>query len=283
MNTELKKNFVLSLILHAAVLACIFLVTAFAPQPRIDTTIIMDIGGPGAGGGGGEEAPPPPPEPPPKVETPQPKQEEPQKIEPARIEKPKQEDIVIPKVEKKKPVEKPKVEKKEIPKKEEVKKEDTKPKVVPSTNLVSKARVLTQSSQPKQLAKNDPRFSPDAIRSRLSKAVNSVKAGPPGAGPGTNAGPSGGGSQFGEYYSMLSSILYEAWDTPGTATPSMSTVVRVRISSDGALSFLTIVKKSGSDIMDESVVSAVVKTKKVPPPPAGLAPEVTITFQPEGA
>lgn len=280
MNTELKKNFVLSLILHAAVLACIVLVTAFAPQPRVDTPIMMTFGGPGEGGGGGEEAPPPPP--PTKEETPQTKQvETPPKVEPARII-PKPDEMVVPKVEKKKPVEKPK----ETPKKEEVKKteskkEDTKPKVVPSTKLVKRTD-STKDSKSKTPAKPDPRYSQSAILNRLGKAIN-VKAGPVGSGPGTNAGPGGGGSQFGEYYSMLSSILYEAWDTPGTATPSMSTVVQVRIGNDGTLSFVKVVRKSGSDIMDESVIGAVLKTKKVPQPPAGLPSEVTITFQPEGA
>ncbi len=124
-----------------------------------------------------------------------------------------------------------------------------------------------------------------AIEGRLAAAVNSVKIGPVGSGPGPATGRGGGTpSEFAEYYMMLSSRLYEVWEIPGQATPSMTTVVMVHVTRDGSLSFVKIVKGSGNPVMDQSAVEAVNKVRKVDPLPEAMggSRDLTVTFKPVG-
>lgn len=287
-NHELRKNFLLSAALHAVVLAGFFFTAAFSPRPNLERPpIFMEIVGEGGGGEPSGGAPPPPPFPPDPeskafelekftVEEPPPPKPEP-KVE----EKP---EMVIPKEEPKKKVEKKIEPKKEEPKKEETKKAPAKPKVEVSKKLVKRSDVQKPSSTPRKSSSADPRYSADAVRKRFAAATSAVKVGSyagSGSGPGKGTG---GGSQFGDYYSMLSSILYDAWEIPGQVSPNAHTVVVVHVSSDGTLSFVKILTRSGNVTMDQSTVEAVNSVRKVPPPPAALgAGELTITFKPIGA
>jgi len=296
MDRELKKNFVVSVVLHGAVFAGFFLAIAFAPTPRLDTPIFMEIVG-GGGGSGGEPEPVPPPPPAPKAketppEPPVPPQAAPKVELPRSVpnEEPKREEIVIPKEQLKKATEKPKPKEtpKEQPKPTEKPKTEAKqtarPKVDVSTKLVRRSQSQKQTTSTKPSSKPDPRYSSQAVRDRLAK--NFVHAGPVGSGSGAAGGPAGGkSSEFADYYMMLSDALMANWDIPGQATPNMTVVVAVRVTGDGSLSFSRMLRGSGDVVMDESAVTAVNRTPRVPPPPPTLPKgEISVTFRrPPGA
>jgi TonB family protein len=179
---------------------------------------------------------------------------------------------------------KPRVEKKEEPKKIEPPKKEIKPKTEPDKKLVTKAQFEKDTHATKPSPKTDTNYLANAIRARFAK--NFVKVESTGPGPGPANGVSGSsGNDLAAYCSMLSSRLYEVWEIPGQATSTMSTVVVIRVASDGSLSYLRIMKPSGSATMDESAVAAVNRLKKADPLPASLGRvrDLTVTFQPLGA
>jgi TonB family protein len=297
MNNDFKRNFVLSLCLHAILIAGFFLAMAFAPTPRLDVPIFMEIVG-GGGGGADLEPPPAPPQPAPQQPTPppppQPKHEEPPKpVEPARLIKPQPDEFAVPKEQPKpkppkkvedKPKETPKKVKTPKPQAKQTAKQDAKPKTESKPKLITRQEFNKTTAKSDKSSKRDPGYSEDAVRSRLAK--NFMKVGTYGSGPGPAHDLSGvAGTDFQAYCSMLSSRLYEVWDIPGQATTSMSTIVVVRVTSEGTLTFVKILKSSGNVVMDESAVAAVNKLRKVDPLPASLGRvrELTVTFQPLGA
>jgi TonB family protein len=163
-------------------------------------------------------------------------------------------------------------------------KQEAKPKTDTKPKLVTRAQFEKQTGQSRTPAKPDSRYTANSVRSRF--ASNLMKVESYGSGPGPANGLSGvAGSEFQAYCSMLSSRLYRVWDIPGQATTSMSTVVVVRVTSDGTLTFVKILKPSGSVAMDDSAIAAVYKLRKADPLPASLGSvrELTVTFQPLGA
>ena len=105
----------------------------------------------------------------------------------------------------------------------------------------------------------------------------------PGTGSGTGAAKT---SEHAWYGSMLHDRFYKAWEQPTTSVPTgakMSTIVKIRIEKDGKVSKFTIVKPSGSVIVDESVSAIAERVTQVDPVPEGLTKnsfyEVKIDFE----
>jgi len=85
---------------------------------------------------------------------------------------------------------------------------------------------------------------------------------------------------------MLHDRFYKAWEQPTSSVASgakMSTIVKIRIEKDGKVSKFTIVKPSGSVVVDESVSAIAQRVTQVDPLPEGLTKnsfyEVKIDFE----
>jgi TonB family protein len=125
----------------------------------------------------------------------------------------------------------------------------------------------------KKASAKEPASSPDKSSAEKS----------PGAGSGSGSSKS---SEFAWYGSMLHDRFYKAWDQPTSSVASgakMSTIVKIRIEKDGRVSKFTVVKPSGSVVVDESVGAIAKRVTQVDPLPEGLAKgayyEVKIDFE----
>ncbi|HEX4086046.1 MAG TPA: energy transducer TonB, partial [Chthoniobacteraceae bacterium] len=113
----------------------------------------------------------------------------------------------------------------------------------------------------------------------------------PGKGGGKRGGEghAGGGDKegdFGWYNSMLHDRFYSRWDQPTnivSATTKYSTIVKIKIEKDGAISDVSLAQSSGNDQMDQSVMEAARRVTQVDPLPQGLGDdgsyEVKIEFE----
>jgi hypothetical protein len=93
---------------------------------------------------------------------------------------------------------------------------------------------------------------------------------------GKGGGHAGGGtssSEFGWYGNMLHDRFYSAWIQPTTTVASgakISTLVKVRIETDGRVSKFDIIKPSENVVVNESVAAIAKRVTEVDPPPVGL-------------
>ncbi len=151
------------------------------------------------------------------------------------------------------------------------------PKPTPKKTVVAKASPTPRSSSTplkasKKLAANPTRAKPQG---EDSDSTQNAEVGM----DGTNTArgrPSGSAasSQPAWYGSMLHDRFFGEWVQPKTALPTgakMSTLVQLRIESDGRVSIFTIARSSGNIVVDESVAAVAKRVTRVDPPPAGLA------------
>lgn len=101
-----------------------------------------------------------------------------------------------------------------------------------------------------------------------------------GAGTAEKSG-GGGDSDFGWYHEMIHDSLYSQWDQPTSLFGEghkFSCVLQIKIAQDGTVADASITKSSGNPVMDESVLAAAKRTKKIAPLPAGLTKGDTYTI-----
>jgi TonB family protein len=95
----------------------------------------------------------------------------------------------------------------------------------------------------------------------------------------------GAASQFGWYAHMLHDRFFSQWAQPTSVVRSgakMSTLVKLRIEKDGAVSRFTILRPSGNVVVDESIAAMAKRVTRVDPLPPGLGDafyEVNINFE----
>jgi TonB family protein len=80
---------------------------------------------------------------------------------------------------------------------------------------------------------------------------------------------------------MIHDSLYGQWDQPTSLYSEghkFSCVLQIKIARDGTISDASITKSSGNPVMDESVLTAAKRTKKIAPLPDGLAKGDTYTI-----
>ena len=159
----------------------------------------------------------------------------------------------------------------------------SRPKVTPKPIAKPTPRkTLTAKASPKPLSKPKPTPAKANAKSEKKDKIVLAKKDSPSQSEGGQGGSTGkagsasGGSsasEFGWYGNMLHDRFYSAWIQPTTKVPSgekISTLVNVRIESDGRVSKFEIVKPSGNATVNESVAAVAKQISQVDPPPTGL-------------
>lgn len=179
----------------------------------------------------------------------------------------------------------PKASPKPTPKKIVLAKATPPPK--PSPSAVPKKR-SNESSSPE--ASPAPTAARDVAAAIAEAAKNGTTptAGISGTGAGGASGRgigAGNASQFGWYAHMLHDRFFSQWAQPTSVVRSgakMSTLVKLRIEKDGAVSRFTILRPSGNVVVDESIAAMAKRVTRVDPLPPGLGDafyEVNINFE----
>lgn len=316
MMGDRPSSFLCSLILHLAVAALVLFWPASVPPPSTITPGIMVSGlvtlgkqgkaTPDArqetpksrkGEGQGKVEPPsePKPEikPEPKPETvPQPKPEPKPEIKPQP--KPEPDAALIPKEPEKKP-EKPKPEpkpeskpkpeeKKPAPKPEE-KKPEPKPKPEKKEDLANALADLGKEVGGDSRGSGRGQRAPGRGKgSALSSGLDDLAKQIGGAGEDdTGRGPGGAGGDGlgvrGGYLDSIHSRVKNNWSWPGRADRlTFTTRIRISIAPSGAISSWQVVRSSGNDGYDNSVIQALLQTHNLEPPPEPQYREVEIGF-----
>lgn len=93
--------------------------------------------------------------------------------------------------------------------------------------------------------------------------------------------------KFSEYYSTIGTLIQAAWIYPGGNAPKdLQTILSLRIASSGELKHVTVERRSGNTIFDESAAKAVKKASPLPKPPKEILDgeflDIGIRFCPEG-
>ena len=104
-----------------------------------------------------------------------------------------------------------------------------------------------------------------------------------GRGTSTTAKTAGGnkGADLGWYYSQIHERFYGQWNQPtsiSTTERKLSAKLRIRIERDGTISSYEIARSSGLELMDESVLDAASRVKKIEPLPDSLAKSAPYTL-----
>jgi len=156
------------------------------------------------------------------------------------------------------------------------------PKPPPKKTLLAKA---TKSSAKEKLDRSkskEQQTDANAGKKKSAKTVSSKNPSSSGTGAGKtgSAGKTGGhegggtnASEFGWYGNMLHDRFYSAWIQPTTTVASgakISTLVKVRIETDGRVSKFDIIKPSENVVVNESVAAIAKRVTEVDPPPVGL-------------
>lgn len=288
---RLPKWVVVSLLLHLALIACLFLLPMLPYHNEPIPVYTVDlVGGEkiGAANLGTELAPPPKqtaknPQIDKSLPAPEPKPK-------AKKEKPEKENKVKVKPEEKKPA----VEEKIVLKEKAKKPEAIKPKPAKETK-----------SEPKETAKSET-ASPDSVRERLiQSAVDRAKARTEnaektskneplstGTGEGLGAAALGEGGRGGPgivkgmdfiiYQNRMLSTIKSNWAWVGQHS-NLKVVVHFTIKETGEIVGLKIAQPSGDPTYDESVLRALKKSSPLPAPPEHYRKDfadVQLTFRP---
>jgi len=186
----------------------------------------------------------------------------PKVIAPAPEPEPEPEPEPVPE----KPVPKPEPVKEPVPK--PVVKEVKKKEIKVNTNKIVRAK--TPKAEPQK-----PKLSESELRNMLLSDLPVSK---------TAASSSGNPTEMSMYYGRIYKILDAAWvKPPGVA--GLSTEISIRIAKNGAIIQQKLVGGSGSQAMDESVMSAVRSVATFPRLPDSISKpyiDVTIKFESTG-
>jgi TonB family protein len=91
-------------------------------------------------------------------------------------------------------------------------------------------------------------------------------------------------SELSRYYGTIQGYLYAAWQKP-PGIAGLKTTVSIRIAKNGSITDRKLVSKSGSQAMDDSVMSALRGVSSLPKIPDTIDRaflDVTITFESDG-
>jgi TonB family protein len=102
-------------------------------------------------------------------------------------------------------------------------------------------------------------------------------------GTGSGSG-SGEATPYGWYLAKVRAVMYDAWQQPSALAGKRGLVTRVlvRVRQDGQIVQKKMVDKSGNDLMDTSVMTAVESVKNLPELPFGFGgayKDITIDFE----
>jgi len=95
--------------------------------------------------------------------------------------------------------------------------------------------------------------------------------------------PTGSQKALGAYYNHVHEKMHAAWQQPASLRnlPGLATVVAITVAPDGRVTAHRLVRGSGNDLMDSSVLQAVRSVGRLRPLPAGHRDpvEIDITFE----
>ena len=104
-----------------------------------------------------------------------------------------------------------------------------------------------------------------------------------GRGTSATAKSAGGnkGADVGWYYNLIHERFYGQWNQPtsiSTTEKKYATKLRIRIERDGTVSHYEIARSSGLELMDQSVLDAASRVKKIEALPESLAKSAPFTL-----
>ena len=267
---RLPRWLVVSFLLHAILIACLFIVPLLpSPTGPAHPVYVVDlIGGEKIGGAnfGTELKTPPKPSSKNVAEemVKETKKETVEKVKPVE-KKPPEEKIVL----------------KEKPKPEPTKKEAAQETKAESASADSVRERLLQSALDRAKTRGDTAQKPS--KGEPLSSGSGEGAGAAGLGQGGRGGPGVvRGIDFVVYQNRIFGTIKENWAWPGQRS-DLRVVVQFGIKDNGEIFGLKIVKPSGDPSYDESVLRAVKKSNPLPAPPESYRKEfadVELTFRP---
>lgn len=87
-----------------------------------------------------------------------------------------------------------------------------------------------------------------------------------------------GGSAAGDYIDLIQKKIRQNWIFPDMGGKNIEAVVAIRISKDGTIHIEGFEKGSGNSLFDRSVIRAITKADRLPPPPDEM--EIGVRFYP---
>ncbi len=185
-------------------------------------------------------------------------------------------------------------------KKEEVKPQKTNQKVVPTRPTPTREKD-TRSLAPKKIEKKQPENTSKADLENVEKRIRELKKrtgstnlasarGTPGQSE--ISGPGGAGGRLidpalARYLVGVREKIEDAWHIPFMSSQQKNFEVNatIKIRKDGRIVDITIDKRSGNRVYDESVLRALTAIQQLPPLPSSVTEdplEVELTLRPEG-
>ncbi len=83
------------------------------------------------------------------------------------------------------------------------------------------------------------------------------------------------------YSKIVEQKIKQNWRYPAISGLSLKATVDILVSKDGKISSYKIVKGSGKEDFDNSVIKSILETKVLPPPPQGRGVKIIISFSSE--
>ncbi|MEC4675835.1 MAG: energy transducer TonB [Nitrospirota bacterium] len=116
------------------------------------------------------------------------------------------------------------------------------------------------------------------LRSIISLKGKSVPGDRASATQGGGGPASSKGTPFADYYTKITTEIWQEWVYPDLGEENLETVIFVRILKNGSINVQGIEKSSGNQLFDRSALRAITKASPVTPPPYEM--EVGIRFYP---
>lgn len=91
-------------------------------------------------------------------------------------------------------------------------------------------------------------------------------------------GRGGGKSLMDDYYSKITSEIWQHWIYPDMGKKDIETIIVIRILKDGSVQIKGIEKSSGNSLFDRSALRAITKASPLTPPPYEM--EIGVRFYP---
>lgn len=267
MQANSPSAFLLSFTLHGLVVALILVFAYVLNQPEKESPKVFELVAGAGNNYAATEAPPPSAAntikfAPPKAPAPEIRPEPIPEIVPEKVVAPTPK-LIPPKKVIVKPKPKPKP-KKVTPK--------PKPRKMTKAEFdrlnANKRRPAPKQSQPKQIKVRT--IDANSFANVSSKTLT---------GAGGKALTREEGRLLDSYIALLKQRLRSAHQKPQGLSDLLKAMVRFRIGSDGVLSSVKIVKSSGSDEFDQSVLRAFAKVRTIGRPPHGKSDVWTLTFR----
>ena len=172
----------------------------------------------------------------------------------------------------------PKEPKKTEPKRETPKKEAPKPAPPPREQKKPRRSALEDALADvrRETSRGGKQNSSSAARA-LEELARETGSGGVGGGGGSGSGPGGGGI-YDVYVGQVILAVQPNWSMPTYSRENLVAGVRIRLAPDGGVLDCRIEQSSGRPDFDASAVNAVLRTKKLPPPPTPAQQDLLINF-----